>query len=663
MEYFYLAIFLYLAGGLLSLAIPEKHKATFISVFSGLGMLFALIPALNVLVGNNPVSGSLYFPEPVGKVNLVIDPLSVFFIMVISVMSFIGALYSIGYIKPYLNKNKVVPSHFLFFSFLIASMLLVVTVQNILGFLIVWEIMSLSSFFLVIFENEIKEVISAGINYLITMHISILFIIIGFILLTIKSGSPDFMSFKIVLASKIPFRDLVFILLFIGFGIKAGFVPFHTWLPRAHPAAPSHISGLMSGVMIKTGIYGILRMISLMGIPSLKISYFVLMISILSALFGIIYAIAQEDLKRLLAYSSIENIGIIGIGIGIGMLGLAYNNPMVAILGFSGCVLHILNHSIFKELLFFGVGAVYSKMHSRNIEKMGGLIKALPYTATLFLIGSVAISGLPPLNGFTGEFLIYLGMLHSSEIHNPLILIVSILTIASLALVGTMALLCFTRIFSIVFLGQPRSEKAASVKECVSQPMIISMKILAVFAFLIGLFPQFAIGLVNNPVLTILQDKKLQQSVAIIPLNILTTISLVGLYFIALFILIYAVRNLLLKNKSIYSYKTWGCGYQAGTTRMQYTASSYSSSLLSFLKPFFKREFEVKKPKDIFPQKARYELHNHDIFEFYLINPVLKINKKFFEKFYWIQSGSTQQYILYGLVFLIISLVGAVGVK
>ncbi|MDD3014750.1 MAG: proton-conducting transporter membrane subunit, partial [Candidatus Gastranaerophilales bacterium] len=326
---FYSGLFLFFAGGLLSIPLPEKFKARFVSLFTGLGMIFTLIPSSNIIFSNNILSRSIYLPDPIGKINLVIDPLSAFFILVISVMGFIGTLYAIGYIKPYLYKNKTVSSHFFFLSTLLVSMLLVVTVQNALFFLIVWEIMSLSSFFLVIFDNEKKGVISAGINYLITMHISILFIIIGFIILTLKSGNLDFSSFRGIFESSNSLSNAVFILLFIGFGIKAGFVPFHTWLPKAHPAAPSHISGIMSGVMIKTGIYGILRILSLMSIPSIEISYFVLIISIISALFGVLYALAQHDLKRLLAYHSVENIGIIGIGIGIGMIGLVYHNTLI----------------------------------------------------------------------------------------------------------------------------------------------------------------------------------------------------------------------------------------------------------------------------------------------------------------------------------------------
>ncbi len=662
MEYFYTGLFLFFIGGFFSIFLPERIKATAVSFFSAAGMIFVLIPSLNILFKNGIISKSIYFPYPLGKINFVIDPLSAFFILVISVMSFLGTLYAIGYIKPYLNKNKLISSHFFFLSILIVSMLLVVTVQNSLFFLIVWEIMSLSSFFLVIFENERKEVISAGINYLITMHIAVLFLVSGFIILTLKSGNADFLSFKTVLGINTPLSTAVFILLFIGFGIKAGFVPFHTWLPKAHPAAPSHISGIMSGVMIKTGIYGILRILSLMSIPSLEISYFVLIISVISALFGVLYAIAQHNLKRLLAYHSVENIGIIGIGIGTGMLGLAYHNTLIATLGFAGGILHILNHSIFKELLFLGAGAIYNKTHIINIEKLGGLIKAMPYTAVLFLIGSVAITGLPPLNGFISEFLIYLGILHNFEINSPLVLIISVLSIAALALVGTMALLCFTKAFSIVFLGLPRAEEAGSVKEDVSLIMLLPMGILALLSFLIGLFPQYALYIVKNPVTMLLKAPEYSFE-SIIPINILNIISLSGLGFILLFIFIYSLRNLLLKNKKVDRYKTWDCGYQAGTARMQYTASSYASPFLSFLKPLFIKEFDVKRPKELFPEVAHFKLHIQDIFEFYLIAPVMKLNKKFLQRFYWIQNGSTQQYILYGLLFLIIALIGTIGVK
>jgi len=654
MNYFYTGLFLIFSGGLLSINFPEKLKAQIVSLFSAIGMIFVLIPACNSIFNYITISKNINFPQPIGIVNFVIDPLSGFFILVISAMSFLGSLYAVGYMKPYLNKKMLTSSHFFFLSLLTCSMLLVVTVQNALFFLIVWEIMSLASFFLVIFENEKKEVVSAGINYLITMHISIIFLIAGFIMLSLKAESLDFAVFKPT--------NLIFIILFIGFGIKAGFVPFHTWLPKAHPAAPSHVSGIMSGVMIKTGIYGILRVLSMINIPSIEIACFVLFISAITGLFGILYATAQHDLKKLLAYSSIENIGIIGIGIGIGMLGLVYHNDLVAILGFSGGILHILNHSIFKELLFFSTGAVYNKTHTRNIEKLGGLIKKMPFTASLFLVGVIAILGLPPLNGFVSEFLIYLGMLHSVEINSYIVLIISVLAIATLALIGTMALLCFTKAFSVVFLGSPRSEKTEEVKDDVSKTMIFSMGILGVFILLIGLFPQYALILVINPALSLLKTHQLSYQ-QLIPVNVFKTISLVGFGFIVMFSIVFAVRTLLLKNKNISLSETWACGYIESNNRIQYTASSYVSPFLSFLKPFFIKKFDVSKPSELFPKSAYFKLTIHDFFEVRIINPIIRSVKGFFEHFYWIQSGSTQQYILYGLVFLIIALLGTIGVK
>lgn len=683
MNYFLSGIILFFLGGLISLAFTEKYKVKIISIFSFLGTVFLSIPAINILFTGKIIEKIFYLPEPIGKIPVVIDSLSAFFIIVISFMSLLGVIYAHGYIKPYLNKNKNVSSHCLFLSLLICSMLGVVTVQNAIFFLIVWEIMSLSSFFLVIFEDNKKEVLSAGINYLIYMHVSVIFIILGFILLYIKSGGLEFNSFKAILETNKVFADTAFIILFTGFAIKAGFVPFHNWLPKAHPAAPSHVSGIMSGVMIKTGIYGILRILSLMSIPSISISYFVLIISVISALYGVLYALAQHDLKKLLAYHSIENIGIIGIGIGIGMLGLSYHNNLVALLGFAGGILHILNHSIFKELLFLAAGAVYKQTHIKDIEKLGGLIKKMPATAILFLTGSVAISGLPPFNGFISEFLIYMGLLKGFEIRDVNALIILVLSIASLALVGTMALLCFTKAFSIVFLGMPRSEEAdceqrlkgettlspetpfnasnqeAKSVECdVSKIMIFPMGILAVLTLLIGLFPQFALNFVLNPVNVIIKNNLIINNV--LPINLMRTISGCSFLFLAIVLTILVVRNWVIKNKKSKVENTWGCGYKNLNNRMQYTASSYVSPFLSMLKPLFIKHFDIKKPKELFPKEAHFNLDIQDIEEFYVLNPTIKANKIFLSKFQWIQSGNTQRYILYGLIFLVLALIGAV---
>lgn len=655
MLFLFISIILFIFSGLVQILSKEKLKATIFTFFSGIATISGLIPTITVLFSNEKLFEAVKFNGLIGNVNFVLDPLSAFFVLIILVISFLAIIYSRKYLGPY---NKNLSAHYFFLGLFISAMILVVTVQNILFFLICWEIMSLSSFFLVIFEDNKKEVLSAGINYLIYMHISVIFIILGFILLYIKSGSLDFNSFKTILETNKVFANTIFITLFIGFAIKAGFVPFHNWLPKAHPAAPSHVSGIMSGVMIKMGIYGILRILSLMSIPSIGISYFVLIISVISALYGVLYALAQHDLKKLLAYHSIENIGIIGIGIGIGMLGLAYHNNLVAILGFTGGILHILNHSIFKELLFLTAGAVYKQTHIRDIEKLGGLIKKMPATAILFLIGSVAISGLPPFNGFISEFLIYMGLLKGFEIKDVNVLIILVLSIASLAFVGTMALLCFTKAFSIVFLGTGRSEEAKAVESDVSKVMILPMSILAGLTFLIGLFPQFALKLVLNPANVLIKNNLIINNM--LPIDLMRTISGCCFLFLAMVITILVIKQLAIKNKKIEVENTWGCGYKMVNNRMQYTASSYVSPFMSMLKPLFVKHFDIKKPKELFPKEAHFNLNIQDIEEFYVLNPVIKANRIFLSKFQWIQGGNTQRYILYGLIFLIIALIGAV---
>ena len=657
MKIFFLSLGMLLLGALLSTVVREHLKFKVCSIFSFLSAVAMLLPAAAVLLTGMPLGQTIYMSPVLGDVSFVIDPLSAFFVIVISIMSFLGTLYANGYMKPYLDKGMNVSSHCFFLMMLIMSMLMVVTVQNALFFLIVWEVMSLSSFFLVIFEGQKKEVLSAGIKYLVYMHLSVVFIIAAFVLLNLQSNSLSFMDFATALQGKEALSNLVFLLAFVGFGIKAGFVPFHNWLPDAHPAAPSHVSGIMSGVMIKTGIYGILRTLLFVGTPSKMISYTVLVIAVISALYGVLYAITQHDIKRLLAYHSIENIGIIGIGIAVGMLGLAYGSPVVAALGFAGGILHILNHSIFKELLFFAAGSAYLKSHTRNIEELGGLIKGMPYTALMFIVGSVAICGLPPFNGFISEFLIYAGMFQgipSSELN---LFITLVFAIAGLAMVGTMAMLCFTKASGIMFLGNPRTEKAANVKEDVSPVMLVPMGILSVATLLIGMFPQYFIGGVLMPTAMFVRNKMAYQVFNSI-FDLTGAISVCFLIFFVMIVVLFALKAAMRKKSA--KHCTWGCGYNRANNHMQYTASSYANLFISTLKPLFKRVSHIKKPKELFPKEAYYELEIEDIEEAYIVKPLLQWDEKLLAKFERIQSGNIQQYILFGLIFLILAIIGMI---
>lgn len=649
-----------LLGGLISFFCKERFKGVIVSIFSGLGTVFLLTLSISILLSGKTISTNISMSYPINTVNIVIDPLSAFFIVIISVMSFLGTLYAVGYIKQYYNQKQTIASHFFFLSVFISSMILVVVVQNAIAFLIVWEIMSISSFFLTVFENENDEVFKAGIDYFVTMHIGVAFLISGFILLSIQSnGSFDFASFKAVLIENKDFASLIFIIFFVGFGIKAGFMPFHIWLPKAHTAAPSNISGMMSGIMIKIGIYGILRMLTLIGTPSESISYLVLFISLITAIFGIMYAIAQHDLKKILAYCSVENIGIIGIGISIGMLGLCYKNNLMAILGFSGSILHILNHSIFKGLLFYSAGAIYKTTHTRNIEELGGIIKRMKYTSIFFLVGSIAICGLPPLNGFISEFLLYLGMLKAVDFSHQLFgSVCAVVSIALLSFVGAMALLCFAKVFSVVFLGLPRSDKVETSSE-VDRTMLLPMGILSGFCILIGIFPQFAFNLVEKPVVVLIGLDTTNLLNAGI-LNILTCISLCNIIFIGLAVLIYSLRYLLLRKRSIHYYKTWDCGYQAGNSKIQYSGSSFTRNFLFLLNPFMKKQIHIKPPAGLFPKEAMFESHSTDLVETFIVNPVIILIRRFLNLFSWIQTGNTQQYIVYGLIFLVAILISVI---
>ena len=354
-----------------------------------------------------------------GKIPVRIDALSGWFILIINFTFITGAIYGMHYMKPYRSQKANLSLHCISFILVQSSLISICVLQNTIVFLIAWEIMALSSFILIIFEHNKRETINAGINFLIQSHICIMFLTLGFIWVALRMNSYDFKAITLFSTSNSLLTGVaLFLCFFIGFAIKAGFVPFHTWLPYAHPAAPSHVSGVMSGVIIKIGIYGIMRMLLLIKSDYLVIGYIILFISIVSGIYGVMLAIIQHNLKRLLAYHSIENIGIIGIGIGLGCIGIGKGNHLLTVLGFAGALLHTLNHSLFKSLLFYGAGNVYQSTHTMDIEKLGGLGKRMPHTTFLFLIAALAICGLPPFNGFVSEFLIYNGMftgLHGSD--------------------------------------------------------------------------------------------------------------------------------------------------------------------------------------------------------------------------------------------------------
>jgi hydrogenase-4 component B len=625
------------------------------------------IVALSMVMATSLLSSSIAIPAlfghetqillagtiPFGTVSIKVDALSAWFILVINFTMITGAIYGLSYMKAYVEQRTNLNMHWLSYILLHISLILICSVQNAMVFLICWESMAVSAFILIIFEHYKAETLKAGINYLIQSHVSILFLMLGFIYVAVKTGSYDFKAIadfshhQSVMAGTV-----LFICFFIGFAIKAGFVPFHTWLPHAHPVAPSHVSGIMSGVVIKIGIYGILRMVLLINADYTTIGYFILFISIISGVYGVALAIIQHNLKKLLAYHSIENIGIIGIGIGIGCIGLGTANELMATLGFMGALLHILNHSLFKSLLFYSAGNVYQSTHTMNIEHLGGLIKKMPHTAFLFLVAALAICGLPPLNGFISEFLIYGGIYDWILSAGLISLIIITFAILGLVLIGGLAIFCFTKAFSIVFLGTNRSKPEMHSTE-MSFWQLFPMYMAAALMILIGLFPTVFLNLLKEPVGLFTRNVVFNPNLPQVgTIDSFQTINWVSAGFILTILLVWGIRKLASRSKLITTAPTWGCGYIVPSSKIQYTANSFARTYTKLAKPMLFIEKEETAITGVFPSGKHFETHPYDNIERLLIDIPLKKVAHIREWFVFLQNGHLQRYILYGIVFI-----------
>ena len=583
-----------------------------------------------------------------------IDSLSAYFLLVISLTMLTGALYAYGYLKPYRDGSaRQKPAihlsiHYVALLGLHLSMLLVSTLREGTPFLVAWELMTVSSFGLVLFDSERRETLQIGIMYFVQMHIGFALIMGAFLIANAQGAAFGFDGLTTYFAthSALP----LFVVLFIGFGIKAGFVPLHTWLPHAHPAAPSHVSGIMSGVMIKMGIYGILRVLLSIHTDLFAIGIIILSVSLVSGLLGVMNAIVQHDIKKLLAYHSIENIGIIGIGIGLGVLGVAMNMPVLAVLGFAGGILHILNHALFKSLLFYGAGAVYQTTHTRTIDQLGGLIKRMPQTGMLFLIGALAISGLPPFNGFISEFLIYSGLFQALRQGDIMSDILMLAVILGLTLIGGLAVFCFTKVFSIVFLGSPRMAAAKRAEE-VNSWMLAPKWIIAAVVVVIGFVPvPFAKWAVQ---LAALYTPVPQQALAVYP--VLQQVGLAGLVIVGISAGIWLLRVSAQKRVIVAYGPTWGCGYSGADPAVhQYTATSYAANFQELVGPVVgvQTHYKAIEEDEIFPQPRKFDTHSHDIFEEAMTRTMTRPLLQASEKSAVFQTGKLNHYLLYAFAFM-----------
>ncbi len=606
--------------------------------------------------------GALSVPwlVPLGGLELALDPLGGFFLALIGFVTIPASIYALG--AP-AGERRGVLAYLVF----IGSMCLVPLTANLMTFAIAWELMSLASYFLVLHDHRERGTVRAAWVYAVMTHAGLACLLGGMLLLGAWTGSLKFSDWRTAAPHLAPWaRDVVFFLLAAGFLGKAGVIPLHVWLPLAHPAAPSHVSALMSGVMIKLGVYGLLRAgFDWLGAGPAWWGVMVLLLGALSAVIGVLYALVDHDLKRLLAFHSIENIGIILIGAGAALLYHRAGLEALALLGLAAALYHTLNHAAFKALLFLGAGAVVHGTGTRNMEEMGGLIKRMPWTAACFLAGSAAIAALPPFNGFVSEWLTFLALLQNTRIVQPALNLVFTLGIAGLALTGGLAMACFVKAFGITFLALPRSDAAARAHEA-PVAMRVAMVALAAGCLALGLGPTLVVPALLAVAAPLLRA---HTPVAIgdwLTLNIsgdfasLSTLAIAGALALALAAPL-ALLRLAGASRRRRLYETWGCGRMLQTARMEYTATAFSNPFKRvfdfFYRPEKRLDIEFHPESRFFVERIEYENPTRSIFEDWLYRPALDALSLLARRTRAIQSGSANVYLAYILLALLVLLV------
>jgi len=582
-----LGVTLILLAGLAAAALARgaairKGEILFRGLF-GAGCVAGAIPALTALSGDTVPEVRLAPTTPFGPWVFGLDALSAVFLLAILSVGAACAFYGLTYLAHERGRRAIGAAHLLL-AVLVASLALAVVARAALPFLIAWEGMAVAAYLLVVLEHERREVRRAGMIYVVATHAGTLLL---FALFAIWAGGTSDLSFH-ALAAHPPFSagrgGMILAVALIAFGLKAGAVPFHFWLPEAHAAAPAHVSALMSGIVIKMGIYGLLRTVVLFGAPPPWWGWVVLVLGAVSGVLGVVWALAQHDIKRLLAFHSVENVGIILLGVGAGALGVAYGHPLIAVLGFAGAALHTLNHALFKSLLFLAAGSVIHATGTREIDRLGGLARPMPATTATFLIGSAAIVGLPPLNGFVSEWVVYQALLRGVGAGDAIQF--AGLAVVVLALIGALALAGFVKVVGVLYLGTPRHTLATAPHEA-APGMIRPLVGLAAACVVIGLVP---IGVVP-PALRVgslvaglpAGTADVMGTTAAGPATVFTVALALGL---AVAWGLYVTLSREGRGGRPVQSATWGCGYPTPTPRMAYTASSFAAPLLDVFRSF-----------------------------------------------------------------------------
>jgi hydrogenase-4 component B len=671
MSILFLLLFVgYVAGALLPLCFPAKPRTQSLlahgcaGVASGAGIVLGLVG----LFSPEPLTVSVQSTVPFLSLALRLDTLSSFFMFTISLAGLAASIFAVDYVSEFERKVSIGALGALFNGFLL-SMTLVVLADDGFFFLIVWELMSVVSYLLVVTEHEKADVRYAGLFYFIMTHIGTAFVAVTFLFLYQTSGSFSFEAFRDP-AHRLPedIRTLAFLTALIGFGTKAGIVPLHVWLPYAHPAAPSHVSALMSGVMIKTAIYALVRMYFdfLDGQFPWWWGFVVLMVGAVSALLGVMYALMEHDLKSLLAYHSVENIGIILLGIGAAMIFQSHGLKELAALALLAGLYHTINHAMFKALLFLGAGSLLYATHTRNMEEYGGLLRRMPWTGAAFLVGAASLAALPPTNGFVSEWLVFQSLFLSFHVPDMFLKLMMPLAASILALTGILALACFAKAFGISFLALPRSPHARRAEE-VPLSMRVAMGLLAVICVGLGLGPMVVVSLLDRVVVPFTEVSIAGNILAmdgwtLAPVNVefssLSTPA-IALLLVVMGALGMALAALIGGSVQTRRYKTWGCGI-ALSPRMEYTATGFVQPIkrvfATIYRPAVKLETEFLEESRYFAKRRHFEFHVEPVFQKYLYDPIIAFFTTMADRVKVIQGGSLHLYLMYIFATLIVLL-------
>jgi hydrogenase-4 component B len=666
-DFLLLSVLLFLGGAVLSLlcARCERLSITLAAVTGALGSLAGLAAAAPVLLAGRGMNLAFAGPFAFAHFTVRLDLLAALMVMVISLLALAASIYSQAYVREYAGRGAWAMGFFM--NLFIAAMLALVAVDNAFYFLVFFEAMSLASYFLVIFDQD-EEAVGAGLLYFLIAHAGSVLIMIAFFILYRYSGSLDFAAFR-ALKLPVPVATLVFVLAFLGFGAKAGMVPLHGWLPRAHPAAPSHASAMMSGVMVKIGVFGMIKVgIDLLGATNVWWGLLVLAVGAVSSVLGVLYALAEHDIKRLLAYHTVENVGIIMMGVGVGMIGLATGHTALAALGLMAALYHLLNHAMFKGLLFLGAGSILFGAHTRNMERLGGLARRMPYTAVAFLIGAMAICALPPLNGFVSEWFSYQALFAMSHGGGFLLKLAGAAAIIMLALTGALAALCFVKAYGTTFSGMAQSEHAEHAKESPA-PMIVGMGMLAVLCVLLGvgapwvapILTRVAVSLVPGSALAVVHGAVLSSGVAT-PATVSTP--LIALLLLAAplvpFLIVAAMQSGRLGRR--HAGDPWACGY-AQTRRMTVSAEGFTQPVRFMFSPLYRLRERLDPAPMLRTGLARSvagATRVEPMWDTYMISPLVGLVQKLARRIAWLQRGDFRVYCLYVVVALVVLLLIAV---